>query len=98
MREVALLAVALILTALLAGCAGSEEAEADNTSPVISAVSVSNRTPTSATITWRTDEPAKGSVEYGIPDSGDYTAVSEVASTELSTSHHVVLGELIPLE
>lgn len=37
----------------------------DTTPPVISGVSVSSVTSTSAAVTWATDEPAKGRIEYG---------------------------------
>jgi hypothetical protein len=96
MRKVAVASIIAILVTLFAGCAGGEEA--DETPPLISGVSVSNITDTSATITWTTSEPATSSVKYGIPDSGDYVAISSVTSLELSLSHHVILGELQPLE
>ena len=89
MRKIALLVVALILTALLVGCANGEEA--DKTPPVISSVLVANITETSATITWTTDEPATSQVEYGLTTSYGMTTTLE---EELVTSHSVSLSGL----
>jgi len=42
------------------------ESAGDQTAPVISAVSISNLSDTSATLSWSTDEPADATVEYGL--------------------------------
>ena len=89
MRKIALLVVALILTALLVSCAKGEEA--DKAPPVISSVLVANITETSATITWTTDEPATSQVEYGLTTSYGMTTTLE---EELVTSHSVSLSGL----
>jgi len=89
MRKIALLAMAAILVALLAGCAGGEEA--DQTPPVISGILASDITQTGATITWTTNEPATNQVEYGLTTSyGSTTNLDE----NLATSHSVSLSGL----
>ena len=76
MRKIALLVMAVILAATLLGCAKGEEAE--ETAPVISAVSASDITATSAVVTWTTDEVATSQVEYGVTTSyGSTTALDE---------------------
>src|SRR5438034_531810 len=45
---------------------GSGAAAADTTPPVISSVTVSSLTSTTATITWTTNEPADAQAEYGL--------------------------------
>ncbi len=68
-------------------------AQADTTPPTLSAVTATNLTPTSATITWTTNEPADSQVEYG-------TTTSYGQSTPLNsamvTSHPVSLTGLTP--
>lgn len=64
---------------------------ADTTPPVISAVVASAITPTGATITWTTDEPATSQVDYG-PTTG-YGTQSTLDAT-LTTSHSVTLAGL----
>jgi hypothetical protein len=91
MRKMALIAMAAILVALLAGCAGGEEV--DETTPVISSVSVSNITETGAAIAWNTNEPATSQVEYGATIS--YGSTTPLDST-LVTSHSVGLSGLNP--
>lgn len=61
--------------------------------PTISEVAVTAITANRATITWETDEPAAGQVEYGETD--DYDSTSDWA-TELTTSHSVTLTALSP--
>jgi Leucine-rich repeat (LRR) protein len=90
MRKIALLALAVILAIVLVGCAGGEEA--DKTAPTISGVSASDITQTSATITWTTDEPAGGEVEYGLTTSYGSTALQLLPA--LITSHSVPLSDL----
>jgi phosphodiesterase/alkaline phosphatase D-like protein len=88
-RKIALLATVVILAALLAGCAGG--GKGDQTPPVISGVSASSITETSAVITWTTNEPATSQVEYGPTTS--YGSTSPLNST-LVTSHSVSLPGL----
>lgn len=94
MRKVALLAIAFILTALLAGCAGGEEAEADKTPPAIYEVSVSNITETSATITWTTNEPSHSQVYYGLTT--NYGSTVSTLHTQLVTDHTIDLTGFEP--
>jgi hypothetical protein len=93
-RKVALLTIALILVTLLAGCAGGEEAEVDETPPVISAVSVSKITETSATVTWTTDEPSHSQVYYGLTT--NYGRDVYNLYTQLVTHHTINLTDLDP--
>ncbi len=61
--------------------------------PVISAVSVSGVTATSATVTWTTDQPATSLVNYGT--TLGYGSASSPSAT-LVTSHSVTLTGLTP--
>jgi len=90
MKKIALLAMTVILAGTLWGCAGGEEA--DKTAPTISEVSASDITETSATITWTTDEPATGEVEYGLTTSYGSTATSPIDA--FVTNHSVPLSGL----
>jgi glucose/arabinose dehydrogenase len=65
----------------------------DVTPPQIGAVGVSGLTPTGATITWTTDEPADSQVEYG-PDAA-YGQSTSVDDTDV-TSHLAALTGLHP--
>ena len=70
-----------------------EPPEADETPPLISEVSASNITTTSATITWTTDEPATSQVEYG----GVWLCIAITSLDEsLVISHNVDLSGLQP--
>ncbi len=88
MKNIALLAMAIILAALLAGCAGGDESP-----PVISEIGASGITASTATITWTTDELAASQVEYGLTTS--YGSTTPLDST-LVTSHSVSLSQLDP--
>jgi len=66
-------------------------AEADETPPVISGVSYSNVTESSAIITWTTNEDATRWVEYGATEE---CLSKTTENTSLSTSHSVTLTEL----
>ena len=89
MRKTSLLTIIAILVALVAGCAGGEEA--DKAPPLISGISASNITQTGALITWTTDEDSTSQVEYGPTTSyGSTTALDE----DLVTSHSVSLSGL----
>ncbi len=66
---------------------------ATNPAPVISSVTSSNITTTSATITWTTDEPGSSQVNYGTTMSyGSSTAINQT----LVTAHSVTLTGLTP--
>jgi internalin A len=86
MRKVTLLSMIVILAVLLAGCA-----KGDETPPVISGVSASDITETTATVSWTTDEAATSQVEYGLTAS--YGSATLLDST-LVTSHSVLLSDL----
>ena len=92
MRQLAIASIIIILTVLLAGCGGEE---VDNTPPVISDITVSNVTESSATITWTTDEPAKGYLKYQCAFVGHMGSMSMwgCKETDESTFHRVVLDE-----
>lgn len=66
-------------------------ADADCSSPAISAVAAVNVGGASATITWGTDEPATSLVTFGETPPGSSTA----EQTDLVTSHSVGLGGLL---
>ncbi len=64
----------------------------DNTAPVTSSLAVSTTT-TTATVTWSTDEAARGQVEYGLTSS--YTASTSIAiDASYITSHSVNVSGL----
>ena len=61
--------------------------------PVISGVSASATAPTSATISWSTDQPATSQVDYGTTSAyGSSTALN----SSLVTSHSIALSSLAP--
>ncbi|MEA1993053.1 MAG: S8 family serine peptidase [Euryarchaeota archaeon] len=68
----------------------TDTATVDANEPVISGVSVSNVTDTSATITWTTDEPATSTVNYGTTTS----LGSSSTEGEYVTSHSITLQGL----
>ncbi|MCX6005625.1 MAG: zinc-ribbon domain-containing protein, partial [Chloroflexi bacterium] len=69
---------------------------ADKTPPVISTVNSVNITGSSATITWKTDEPATSQVAYGT--SATYGTLQPAQTdTTLMISHEVMLQGLPPL-
>ena len=61
--------------------------------PLISAVSASGITTTSATVNWTTDQPSTSQVEYGT--TAGYGSVSTLSAT-LSTAHSITLTGLTP--
>jgi len=67
--------------------------QVDTTPPLISEVDVSDRSESTATISWVTDEPATSRVEYGITDAYGLTTPSD---EELTTSHNITLTGLEP--
>ena len=86
---------------LLSGCgSGGEDTSgpSDSTSPVLSSVQVSNITPTSAAITFNTDEQAAAVVDYA--DEAYYSANSTYnlseSQTSYLTSHTQTLSNLAP--
>jgi len=65
----------------------------DTTSPIISNISTSNITQTSAVIAWQTNEPATSQIEYGLTTSyGSQTTLD----SNLTTSHSQTLSTLSP--
>mgnify|MGYP002359584771 FL=1 len=65
----------------------------DTTQPVLSALSISSITGTSAVVTWTTDEPTDAQVEYGLTTS--YGTLTSIHPTPL-TSHAITLTGLLP--
>ena len=68
----------------------------DVTPPVISEVTVSNVSSSSATITWTTNEPATGQVEYGETDQYGASSPMEETDETLIATHSVILTGLKP--
>src|SRR5262249_30637436 len=67
--------------------------QAHASTPVISGVSASATSPSSATISWNTDQPATSQVDYGATSAyGSSTALN----SNLVTSHSVALSSLTP--
>lgn len=69
-----------------------ESVSVDTFPPRISDLSISNRTANSATVSWRTDEEARGSFVYGTTE--DFG--SELLLTTADKIHHVTLVGLTP--
>lgn len=65
--------------------------QADMIPPLISGIDVSDRSESTATISWVTDEPATSRVEYGTTDAYGLTTPSD---EELTTSHNITLTAL----
>ena len=65
----------------------------DTTPPVISSVNATSITPTTAVITWETDEKATSLLKYGT-ESGSYPYSKE--DTSYTTSHSITLTDLQP--
>jgi len=70
-----------------------EQTTPDTTPPVISSVNATSITPTTAVITWETDEKATSLVKYGT-SSGSYPYSKE--DTSYTTSHSITLTDLSP--
>lgn len=77
----------------LSGLTGIASGPSDSVPPVISAVTVSNITETSADISWTTDENSDSAVEYG-PTSAYGASVTD---PNLVTAHALSLASLTPL-
>jgi thiol-disulfide isomerase/thioredoxin len=65
----------------------------ETTPPVISEVKADSSSDISATITWLTDKPATGQVDYGKTKDHDLSAIS---NDELTTNHRVRMTGLEP--
>ena len=65
---------------------------ADTTPPIIKDISTSSETDISAVITWTTNEPSSGQVDYGETTEYGLTATSD----ELATAHSITLSGLKP--
>ncbi len=63
----------------------------DSTAPVISAITVSDTSEDSATITWETNEAADAAVDYGLTDSYE---VGTETDTSLTGDHSIELEDL----
>jgi hypothetical protein len=63
----------------------------DTVAPVISSLAISGITTTSATITWTTDEPASGTVNYGLTASYE---IAPLINSSLAISHSFMLTGL----
>ena len=86
-----ILGVCAFLVLLVIGLVVGGRESTDYSAPVISNVSVSDVTESSARITWTTDEPATSQVEYGVSLwNGSVTPLDE----RLVTSHSVILTGL----
>lgn len=77
-------------------CSGNLDAEisgstVDTDPPSISSIDVSSISPSSAVVSWQTDEPATSQVNYGLTSS--YGSSSNLDST-LTTNHSVTLSGL----
>jgi len=70
-----------------------EQTTPDTTPPTISSVNATSITPTTAVITWETDEKATSLVKYGT-SSGSYPYSKE--DTSYTTSHSITLTDLQP--
>ncbi len=69
------------------------DAVIDANPPVISDISISSLTATSATINWTTEEVANGEIEYGLTPAYDSVASFDPA---LSTNHQATISNLQP--
>jgi len=90
-KKLSLIAIVFLLLGV-AGCDGNG-VTADTTAPLISAISVTGITETSATVTWTTDEPSTSEVQYGVTDA---YGSSSGPDTSLVTDHSITLSDLTP--
>jgi hypothetical protein len=82
-----------MLESAVASASFTIQPAADTTAPVISGVTVTTITSSSATISWQTDEPADSAVTYGTSP----TALTQaLTSASLSTAHTLTLTPLTP--
>ncbi len=65
----------------------------DQTAPLISNVEVMGITPTTATVTWRTDDKTKGQLFFGLTNS--YGTTLSTPTTPLARSHALTLTGLV---
>jgi hypothetical protein len=93
--KISVLLIVAILVTLVSGCTGVEDGNGngngDTTPPVISNISVTDITATSASIIWTTDEPASSQVEYGLNSS---YGSSSAFDNSLVENHAILLNEL----
>ena len=64
--------------------------------PVISEVLVTNRRDVAFTVTWRTDQPSDGWVEYGPTSNLGQSAYDDRGNGMTAPLHHVTLSGLTP--
>ncbi len=65
----------------------------DTTAPVISLVNIDSVTSNSATISWFTDEPSYGQIEYG--NTSFYGRTTSISSA-ITTAHRYTVTDLVP--
>lgn len=65
----------------------------DTTPPGIFSDSATAVSDTEVRVSWTTDEPADGLVEYGLTTAYE---LGSVASTDFTTSHDILIGSLVP--
>ena len=75
---------------------GNNSDTTDITPPVISGITISDITGTTATISWTTDEPATGNIDFGINTSYSSPAPASKDVTADTISHSVAINGLNP--
>lgn len=68
----------------------------DTTPPVISSLGASQINPTSAYITWTTNEPATSVMDYASSPLASATTTQSIADNTLVSSHTLILANLAP--
>jgi hypothetical protein len=76
--------------------ASEQEALAPVADPAISDIQVTNRRDVAFSVTWRTDRPSPGWVEYGETTALSHTAHDDQGEGAVSQVHHVTLTGLRP--
>lgn len=97
MYRLKLILITLTFVSVLTGC-GNTTDPSDTTAPIVSAVQVSNITPTGAAVGFTTDEPSVAQLDYA--NDNYYAANSAYNQTESPsgyvTAHSVALSGLTP--
>ena len=99
--SVLLLTTLLVFVSAIGGiaCDSSDDNEngtSDTIAPIISGITISDITETTATISWTTDESTANNIEYGSTTSYDYSFPSPTDNTADTTSHSLALSDLSP--